>query len=131
MRGEVKTELARLARLTKMLRDKELGELEQKAREVVRLENRIAELNAASLWQVPDPGGMPDPASLAGQDMRYRAWASAEIARFNTELARARSEREAQLIVSRQAFGRDEAVGELIEVENRDALTRKARVQTS
>lgn len=125
------TELAQLARLTRALRDKELGELERRTREVARLETRIVELDAAGHRQALDPGGMPDPASLAGQDMRYRAWAISEIARINTRLARARSEREAQLVVSRRAFGRDEAVGELIDAKNREAITRKARAQTS
>lgn len=58
-----------------------------------------------------------DPATKAGADLRWMAWAEARRKAINLELAKAMGEREAMREALQRAFGRVQAVEALIKMQ--------------
>lgn len=94
-------ELAKLSALSEQLSQKadELSKLRQSSRD------RAAALN--------DLGG-DDLAFLNGQDELFRKWQERQVRSINTEIANLAAAREHQLSVTRRAFGKTNALDQLI-----------------
>lgn len=106
----------RLRQVTGVALDTALAALRQAAARRATAEDRIAALDAQRRTVVQT---VEDAAFRAGADLLWQRWADQQRARLNAALARARAEENTARQVASAAFGRDQALGKVIEKRTR------------
>ncbi|MCK8465399.1 hypothetical protein MUY35_16185 [Aliiroseovarius sp. S1339] len=108
-------QLTALNELAAMQHDAAMADLSRHNRAIQALDTRISELRAR-LYSTPSTEqGDALPLSLtSGHYDTWQRWAERELAKLNTDLARARAEREAFVAAARLAFGRKSATDALL-----------------
>ncbi len=110
--------LTKLAALAALQHDAAMAELSRHNHRIHGLQSRISDLrHRRQAPPAPDPnGGLP--LSLAsGHHCTWQRWLEQELTRLNTDLARARADREAVIQNARRAFGRKSATDALLHQE--------------
>ncbi|MGH1369710.1 MAG: hypothetical protein ACRBCL_13940 [Maritimibacter sp.] len=105
-------QLNELARITQIVLDAELAQMQGHSQKVNALEAKIAALKRErnALTTQTQTQDESDTAMILGLDRKWQAWAQLEQAKLNRELAAATALLEAQREKTRVAFGRAEAV---------------------
>jgi len=106
-----KQRLAQLGAVTETGLNASLLQLKKASDRTRDVQTRIEDLEAARRAILYDP---TPPATIAGADQRWLAWAEQERARLNAALARARVAEARQRSAATTAFGRNDAMRKLI-----------------
>ncbi len=115
--SDERAQVAGLWQIARTLMDRDLGVLAAKARECAELEDEIGrirrQLQEGLPGQSAEAPAMIVPVLRQGE--KWRAWNEARLKDLNARLARARAEKEALVSVAKRAFGRHQALSELLE----------------
>ena len=127
MRNNKKEQLVKLQALTSIsfetvqIEMAEIGRLEDELRSQLRNLSKIGKVSSADL------NGNLDPAVMAGADLRWQRWADHKKRMINSELANVLARKENCRNKLIQAFGRNEAVGGLIEKATKQQQSHRDR----
>lgn len=109
--------LTELQNLTQMALDVEMMKLQRIAAAEMEKANQIKALDILAAERVTDLAqtGSTDAAQYAGADVRWGRWTQQKKAALNIERAALWAKHEEQRQKTQRAFGKDEAVGRLID----------------
>ncbi|MGH1330235.1 MAG: hypothetical protein ACRBBK_05090 [Paracoccaceae bacterium] len=109
----MKADIAALERLAQMILDAELGRLQAISNEAEAKAKAIKALQDARKTRDQILLDGPDMAQFAGADVRWHRWMAGAQRSLAIEAAQIAAKREAQLAVTRKAFGRAQVLGKL------------------
>jgi len=122
-------QLRALQHLTGMVLDVERMKLQQIALAEQKLGKQISELDNEKEKRVAklSARGGTDTALLAGADMRWHSWIQQQKRVLNTRRAALLAKQEEQRLKAQKAFGKNEAVRNLLEKSAEDARMKSGR----
>lgn len=121
------TGLADLKRLSDAAFQKEQQTLRPYIEAEAEILQKLSRLDA-QLQQTRQNSGQADGYQVTGTDVLWRGWEEATRRKLNTDLARVRAQKLTKMQALRKAFGRKQALGQLIEEQQkarRDMLMKK------